>query len=638
MVKKLLKNIGIIVITILLLYSFYLNGDWLELCAGLAFFLFGMQSIQDGLEKLAGGRLERVLAKKTETPFKSLLFGISSTLILQSTTVVALLIIAFISTGLITLTAGIGIIIGANIGSSGGIWLLALAGQNVSLGPFAYPMVVMGILASFAGKTAKAAGRVLIGVAFILLAIDLIKSGFSSFTEDFDILSYQLEGWMGILILVFVGTALTIVLQSSHATIMLILTMLALAQIDAPQGYALTVGAIVGSALSTGILGFLGGDRAGMRVAGSHVIYNTGTAIVILILLKPIITLLDLFAIKLALDPLIQIAAFYTLFNIVGLLLFWPLKGRLALFLEKMIPNIPEPKQIVDFSGDYSDSEVEVEYTPPKYLLDNALSSTQTATQAVLQELTYLSKVSLEVICHILFLKREILSAKEVTPESITQYDDFDPVDADLLYRKHIKNLYSELLTFISKIEYNKNEEKYQSVLSTCQIIAFKLVSAVKNSHHLQKNLKYYLSRDPSVAQNFYIRLREYIVSNLRTVYSLHVYNEDESSSHLSSAEMKEELKNQNQASLLYPQLQEIPLAELIEYSRKFESQFRSDVYSALKSGSIDGFTTSSILNDLNYSTQIVESLFNILKIISLQDQPFLEKVDDILTMEENDL
>src|SRR5699024_4628878 len=104
---------------------------------------------------------------------------------------------------------------------------------------------------------------------------------------------------------------------------------------DAPQGYALTVGAIVGSALSTGILGFLGGDRAGMRVAGSHVIYNTGTAIVILILLKPIITLLDLFAIKLALDPLIQIAAFYTLFNIVGLLLFWPLKGRLALFLEK---------------------------------------------------------------------------------------------------------------------------------------------------------------------------------------------------------------------------------------------------------------------------------------------------------------
>ena len=301
-----------------------------------------------------------------------------------------------------------------------------------------------------------------------------------------------------------------------------------------------------------------------------------------------------------------------------------------------MIPNIPEPKQIVDFSGDYSETEVEVQYTPPKYLLDTALSSTQTATQAVLQELTYLSKVSLEVICHILFLKREVLSAKEVTPESITQYDDFDPVDADLLYRKHIKNLYSELLTFISKIEYNKNEEKYQSVLSTCQIIAFKLVSAVKNSHHLQKNLKYYLSRDPSVAQNFYIRLREYIVSNLRTVYSLHVYNEDESSSHLSSAEMKEELKNQ--ASLLYPQLQEIPLAELIEYSRKFESQFRSDVYSALKSGSIDGFTTSSILNDLNYSTQIVESLFNILKIISLQDQPFLEKIDDILTMEENDL
>lgn len=619
MVKKLFRNIGIISIIFLLLYSFYLNASWMELCAGLAFFLFGMQSMQDGLTQLAGGKLERILAKSTETPFKSLLFGISSTMILQSTTVVAVLIIAFISTGLITLAAGIGIIIGANIGSSAGIWLLALAGQNVSLGPFAYPMVVIGILASFAGKSAKAAGRVIIGVAFILLAIDLIKNGFSSFTEEFDILSHDLSGWAGILILVGIGLVLTIILQSSHATIMLILTMLSLEQITAPQGFALTIGAIVGSAIATGILGFIGSDRPGMRVAASHVIYNAGTGIVMLILFKPAIYLISQLSAIANFNPLIEVAAFYTLFNIIGLLLFWPLKNILAQSLEKLIPTLPEPKQLVDFTGDYTDIEVEIEATPPRFLIDKALSSTQTATHAVMQELSHLSRISLEVICHILFLKTEALSAKDITQDNINEYNDLEPVDADLLYRKHIKNLYSELLTFISKVEYHESDGQYQHILTTSQIIAFKLVSAVKNSHHLQKNLRYYLSKDPSPAQEFYMSLRQYIVKNLRIAYQIH----------FDQGEIKADPEILNT-------LHTLPLSELIEQSREFESEFRSNVYASLKANKINGFTTSSILNDLNYSTQIVESLFNIFKIVAIQENNLLQNLDEILQIDED--
>lgn len=577
--------------------------------------------MQDGLTQLAGGKLERILARSTETPLKSLLFGISSTMILQSTTVVAVLIIAFISTGLITLAPGIGIIIGANIGSSAGIWLLALAGQNVSLGPFAYPMVVIGILASFAGKSAKAAGRVIIGVAFILLAIDLIKNGFSSFTEEFDILSYDLSGWGGTLILVGIGLVLTIILQSSHATIMLILTMLSLEQITAPQGFALTIGAIVGSAIATGILGFIGSDRPGMRVAASHVIYNAGTGIVMLILFKPVIYLISELSSVANFNPLIEVAAFYTLFNIVGLILFWPFKNKLAQSLEKLIPVLPEPKQLVDFTGDYTDIEVEVDATPPRFLIDKALSSTQTATQAVIQELSYLSRISLEVICHILFLKTEALSAKEITRENINDYNDLEPVDADLLYRKHIKNLYSELLTFISKVEYHESDSQYQHILSTSQIIAFKLVSAVKNSHHLQKNLRYYLSKDQSPAQMFYMSLREYIVKNLRIAYQIH----------FDQSELKADPE-------ILETLHTLPLTELIEQSRAFESEFRSNVYASLKENKINGFTTSSILNDLNYSTQIVESLFNIFKIVAIQENNLLQNLDEILQINEDEV
>lgn len=621
MVKKLLQNTGIIIVISLLLYSFYLDPSWLELCTGLAFFLFGMQIMQDGLTQLAGGKLERILAKSTATPAKSLFFGIFATMILQSTTVVSMLIIAFISANLITLAAGISIIIGANFGANAGIWLLALAGQNLSLSPFAYPIIVIGLLASFAGKTAKSAGRVLIGIAFILLAIDLIRNGFSSFTQDFDILSYDLTGWGGTFILVGIGLVLTIILQSSHATIMLILTMVSLEQITTAQGFAVTIGAMVGSAMATGILGFIGSDRSGMRVAASHMIYSTSTGIIMLLLLKPIIYLIQKTVIATGINPSLEIALFYTFFSITGFLFFWPLKELLANFLERVIPSLPEPKNVVGVTENYSDTEIEIDATQPRFLLENALSSTQTATHAVIQELSYLSRISLEVICHILFLKTDVLSAKEIDEENLNEYSDHEPVDADLLYRKHIKNLYSELLTFISKVEYHESDSQYQHILSTSQIIAFKLVSAVKNSHHLQKNLRYYLLKDQLPAQEFYILLRRYIIHNLRIAYQIH----------FDQNEMKTDPD-------IIQSLHTVPLTELIEQSRKFESEFRSNVYTSLRENKINGFTTSSILNDLNYSTQIVESLFNILKIVVIQENNLLQNLDEILQINENEM
>ncbi len=629
-IKKSLQNGIILLILLLLLYSFYRSSSWLELCAGLAFFLFGMQCMQDGLQQLAGGKLERILAKSTETPLKSLLFGISSTLILQSTTVVSLLIIAFISTNLITLAAGIGIIIGANVGSSGGIWLLALAGQNVSLSPFAYPIIVIGILASFFGKQAKSAGRVLLGVAFILLAIDLIKGGFSAFTEDFDILSYALSGWFGLILLVLVGIVLTIILQSSHATLMLILTMLSLKQIDTTQSFALTIGAIIGSAMATGILGFLGGNRAGMRVAASHVIYNAGTGIIVLLLLKPLIFLINIINSGLGFNPLIQVALFYTLFNIIGLLLFWPLKTKLAHFLERLIPNIPEPEQLIEKQIPNSKISHIEESIPSPFLTESALSSTQTATQAVLQDLQLLSRVTLEVICHILLLKTSILTSKNVDDTIIIDHQDLNPLDADELYRQQIKSRYSELLTFISKIDYNEADKAYQGVIMTSQLIAFKLVSAVKNSHHLQKNLRYYLLKENHPAQPLYLELRNYIVSNLQMAYWIQT-----EITNIKTDMTEQDNRNNDHDE---PRFDHHSLTDFIDHSRNFESQFRNKIYQALKENILDGFNTSSLLNDLEYATQIVESLFNILKLVAIQDNNLLHNIDKIMQMNEQNL
>src|SRR5690606_19651619 len=213
-------------LAVLLGWSFWRSAGWLQLCAGLALSLFGMQCLEEGLRQLAGGGLERLLARSTGTPVRGLLFGMGGTALLQSTTLVSLLTIAFIGSGLVQLAGGIAVILGANLGATSGIWLLALAGQDLSLSPLALPLLVFGVLGGFAGAKGKAAGRVVLGVAFIFLGIDQLKLGFDQFGAGLDLASVQGSGVAGTALFVLAGLAVTVVLQSSHATLMLTLAAL----------------------------------------------------------------------------------------------------------------------------------------------------------------------------------------------------------------------------------------------------------------------------------------------------------------------------------------------------------------------------------------------------------------------------
>src|SRR5690606_38127392 len=206
-------------LALLLGWSFWRSAGWLELCAGLALFLFGMQCLEEGLRQLAGGGLERLLARSTGTPGRGLLFGMAGTALLQSTTLVSLLTIAFISSGLIQLAGGLAIILGANLGATSGIWLLALAGQGFSLSPLALPTLVFGGLGGVAGPTGRAAGRVVLGIAFVFLGIDQVKAGFDAVGGGFDPSVLPSGGASGVLLLVLAGVGATVVLQSSHATL-----------------------------------------------------------------------------------------------------------------------------------------------------------------------------------------------------------------------------------------------------------------------------------------------------------------------------------------------------------------------------------------------------------------------------------
>ena len=574
---------------VFLSWSFWSSEGWLQLCAGLALFLFGMQCLEEGLRELAGGKLEELLGRSTSTSGKALLFGIGGTMLLQSTTLVSLLTIAFISTGLIQLAGGIAILFGANLGASFGIWLLALAGQNISLSPLALPLLVFGVLAGFNGPKSKAAGRIVLGIAFIFLGIDGIKEGFGAFGAGMDLTAYQADGLGGQLLFVAVGTVLTMVLQSSHATLMLTLAALASGQVDLAQSLAIAIGANIGSAVTTGIMGALGGNRSGQRLALVHVLFNLGTAVVAFVLLQPLgwLVLWASGLVGLGNNSLLQLALFHTLFNALGVLLFWFWQERLAALLLRWLPEVEEPEVLI---AELVVPDLQREQPAPtraRYLEEEALDSVDAAASAVTRELRHLGRLSMEVICHALYLPVDQLEPGPLDERLLQAAPDAQALDADVLYQRHIKGVYSDLLSFMGRMHLPQ-DEAHQGFWMNCQVVSLQLVDAVKDAKHLQKNLSHYLRQDESMVRRSYVELRRHLLETLRELRALH------------RAELPETLWRER-------------MQWLDQNAATFDGEFRKRLFLAVRNKQLDGLQTSSLMNDLGYASRIFQSLRNAL-------------------------
>ncbi|MFI8582164.1 Na/Pi cotransporter family protein [Ectopseudomonas khazarica] len=589
---KYLRWVMLCLLVVGLIASFWFSQGWLQLCAGLAVFLFGMQCLEEGLRQLAGSKLEQILARSTSTSFKSLLFGIGGTLLLQSSTLVSLLTIAFISTGLIQLAGGIAILFGANLGATSGIWLLALAGQNLSLSPLALPLLVFGVLAGFFGTRSKAAGRIVLGIAFIFLGIDQIKDGFASF-GDLDMTGMQAGGLAGALLFTAIGMAITVVLQSSHATLMLTLAALASGQLELGQSLAIAIGSNVGSSVTTAFVGSLGGNRSGQRLALAHVLFNITTGTLAFCLLGPLTWLVHALAEPLGLgdNSLIQLAMFHTLFNAMGVALFWPLQERLARVLIRWLPERAEPQVLI--TELLPEQVVEPQRTQARYLSERALDSVEAASGAVVQELGHLGRLSLEVICHALYLPVEQLARSRADEQLLQAKPSHAGFDAEHLYQFHIKGVYGDLLSFMGRMELPM-DEAHQQFWVSCQLAALQLVDAVKDAKHLQKNLGHYLDAPPSAVRDAYVELRRHLLTTLHEVREL------------ARSDLPEDVWQSR-------------LRWLDEQAAGFDAGFRQRLFADVRSGRLDGLQTSSLMNDLGYASRIFQSLRNVLMLGSEQ-------------------
>lgn len=573
----------------LLAWSFWRSDAWLQLCAGLALFLFGMQMLEEGLKHLAGGSLEKWLARGTSTPLRGLLCGIGGTAALQSSTLVSLLAIAFISSGLIQLAGGIAIILGANLGATSGIWLLALAGQNLSLAPLALPLLVFGVLAGFTGARGKAAGRVMLGVALVFLGIDWIKAGFDGFGGGFDLAGIGGSGMGAAALFVLGGLLLTVVLQSSHAALMLTLAALAAGQLQLEQSLAIAIGSNVGSSVSTAVVGMLGGNRSGQRLALAHVLFNGVTAVLAFALLAPLGWLVAALAGLLGFgdNALLQLALFHTLFNAGGVALFWPWQPQLARALQRWLPERADP--IAGGGG--------IERVRAHHLSAQALESADAAAAAVALELQHLGELSLEVICQALCLPPQALDAETPDPTLLDARPDATCVDAETLYQQRIKGVYGDLLHFMGRMELALDAE-HQHFWAASQSAAARMVDAVKGAKHLQKNLGQRLQEADSPLRAAYVELRSHLFAQLRDLRRITLLPADTDAQ-----------RGQHQQAL----------EALDRHADDFDAGFRQQLFAAVKHDRLDGLQAGSLLNDLGYARHIHASLRDVVAFI---DEP----------------
>jgi phosphate:Na+ symporter len=556
-----LRRIFLPSILIILSYGFWISPDFKEIAAGVSIFLFGMLFLEEGFKAFTGGVLEKLLQKTTDKTWKSLLFGVVSTSIMQSSSLVSVITISFISAGLVSLVAGIGIIFGANIGTTTGAWLVAAFGLKVKISAYAMPMLVFGIVLSFQkSKYLKGAGAVLAGLGFLFLGIHYMKEGFEAFKDSFDLASLAVAGYPGLFLFAAIGAAATVVMQSSHATLVLILTALAAGQITYENGLALAIGANVGTTI-TAIIGALSANVQGKRLAGAHLIFNVVTGVIAIAFIHQFVWAVDVVSSKVGIDAdnyTMKLAVFHTLFNLTGVLIMVPLIQRLADFLVK---GLPEKSQ---------------DLAEPLYLNDAVLEFPETVLSSLKKEVWHLFDSAFEIMAHGMNLHRtEILESTDLK-KTIDDDREIHEFDLDELYESKVKVLYSAIIEFISRSQSNM-PSVFSEEMFRLRNAASEIVECVKHVKHLRKNATRYMVSDNEHIRSEYNRLRYQVAMILREIYRLR--GEDEDDHALAVLEL-DELK-----------------AEILVTHGELNSRI-SDV---LRDNQITPEMATSLLNDFNY-------------------------------------
>lgn len=311
----------------------HVDFDFWKFFAGIGIFLWGIFQLENAIKALGGNSFRQMLHRFTNAPWKGILIGTIVTALLQSSSLVTLMVLAFLGAGVLNLKNAIGVVLGANLGTTATAWIVATLGFKFSVESFSLPFLGIGsfLFLIFENRpNLKNIGAFSIGFGLMFLGLDFMKSSIEAIAQGVDLDIFKGYGaW----IFLIVGLVLTAVIQSSSAAIVIVLSTMNAGMIGLTEGAAMVIGANIGTTITLGI-GSFGGTADKKRLALSHFLFNLVTGTLVFIFLDWILQFtMKVFSIR---DPLMELVLFNTFLNAVGIVLFYPFISHLERLLKKL--------------------------------------------------------------------------------------------------------------------------------------------------------------------------------------------------------------------------------------------------------------------------------------------------------------
>ncbi len=503
------RKIFFIAISLLLTGSFLFYPQVLTITAGIALFLFGMLCLDKGFRQASSGILSRIINKIISNRWNSYLTGVVSTAILQSSSLISVISVSFVSTGLISLGAGLALMIGSGLGATAGTWLMAGYGMKVAISHYAMPMLVMGTLLQLqSGHRSRSSGYILLGIGFLFLGVHYIREGvteagnLSLLTNDYGLLG-------GIL----AGIIFTTLMQSSHALLVVVIAAMSNGLLSFDQALALCIGTNIGTT-TTAALASIQATTDGRRLALGNLLFKLIPALIIVPTLPLWENLLSTLSGFLGITehPLLKLALFHSLFNLTGAIIAIPLLGILLRILCTIIPSkesrdtlkLPIPEQ---------------QPYRAKLLTEAVQEHPDAALQALKIESAELYQRTVSLIGFGLYVQEDQLYDDDHSSlsETIPPWPNWR---VGKLYKLQIRALHEDICTFATDITVDASPEHKESILAILTA-GENFIFAIKQLRLLQKSLRRHIRSDNDSVRQHYLMLRKRIIFTIRRIHQL---------------------------------------------------------------------------------------------------------------------
>ncbi|MGB5402347.1 MAG: Na/Pi cotransporter family protein, partial [Robiginitalea sp.] len=489
-----------------------------QLVGALGLFLFGMKAMSDALTKLAGDRMRAILAGLTSNRFLGVLTGFLITSVIQSSSATTLMVVSFANASLLTLTESLSVIMGANIGTTITAWMITLLGFKVSMSSIALPLVGLGVGLTFLkNKNWEYWGTFIVGFGLLFIGLEFLKEHMPDIEKTPEVLAflerYTRHGFGSVLLFLFVGTLLTVLIQSSSATMALTLLMAAKGWIPFEAAAAMVLGENIGTTITANIAAMVGNFRA-KQTALAHFLFNFLGVVWMLMAFYPFLKGVAWMTERLGSgSPYVDstavpvaIALFHTFFNVANTFLMIGFISPMAKLVTKMIPEQIPPERPIE---------------EPKFLNEEALTYPETALAALEQETRYLFEHAVfEIVAHALNLHRTDIFSTKGAKKVVKKANEDLGTNVRELYLSKVKRIYSEILAFAihAQSDLSLSEAQHQRIMEL-KFAGRRMVEVIKDSNELNRNVTRFLIDPHPVMLSEYNSYRKQMIRVLRFLH-----------------------------------------------------------------------------------------------------------------------